>query len=65
MCEPIPELELEEFVEGEVGEPVEIETPVGMLRATWLGTVSNGKDLAEAMRLMWDMAAEREAQTTE
>ena len=62
MCKPIPELELEEFVEGEVGEPVEIETPAGNIRATWLGTVSNGKELAEAMRLMWDIAAERETQ---
>jgi hypothetical protein len=63
MSKPIPELELVEFVEGEVGEPVEIETPAGTIRATWLGTVSNGKELAEAMRLMQAIAAEREAES--
>ena len=62
MSEPIPELELVELVEGEVGEPVEIEMPAGTIRATWLGTVSNGKELAEAMRLMWDIARERSAE---
>jgi hypothetical protein len=65
MSEPIPELELVEFVEGEVGEPVEIETSVGTIRATWLGTVSNGKELAEAMHLMQAIAAEREGESTE
>jgi hypothetical protein len=42
---------------------VEITTPAGTIRATWLGTVSNGKELAEAMRLMWDIATERETET--
>ena len=63
MCGPIPILELVEFEEGEVGEPVEIETPAGTIRATWLGTVSNGKELAEVMRLMQDIAREREGET--
>ena len=55
----IPQLELVEIQEGEVGEPVHIETPQGCLTATWLGTVSNGKELAEAMRLMAEIDAER------
>jgi hypothetical protein len=54
-----------EFAEGEVGEPVEIETPAGTIRATWLGTVTNGKELAEAMRLMWAIASEREGENAE
>jgi molybdopterin-binding protein len=62
MSKPITELDLVEIVEGEVGEPVEIETPTGTVTATWLGTVSNGKELSAAMKLMWDLAAEREAQ---
>jgi len=59
----VVELGLVELEAGEVGEPVVMETPAGSVRATWLGTVSNGKELAEAMRLMWDLAAEREAST--
>ena len=49
-----------EIEEGEVGEPVEIETPAGNLRATWLGKVGTGPgaiSLTEAMRLMQDIAA--------
>ena len=53
MTNPVPEFELVEMEEGEIGEPVVIETPSGEKKATWLGTVSNGKELAEAMRLMW------------
>jgi hypothetical protein len=56
-------LELVELVEGEVGEPVEIETPVGKVRATWLGTVgADGWDLTQACKLMIDMAKERSRQ---
>ena len=56
-------LQLAELVEPEVGEPVGIELPGGMtVRGTWLGRVSNGRELAEVMRLMWAIAAEREAQ---
>ena len=44
----------------EVGDPVEIELPDGAVTATWLGTVSSGKDLARAMRLMWAIAVEGE-----
>ena len=49
---PVPVLELVEFEQGEVGEMVIIDTPTAAVGATWLGTVSNGKELAEAMRLM-------------
>ena len=60
MNEPIPEFELVELVGGEVGEPVEIETPTGTIRATWLGVVGdNGWDLTQAMQLMADMERER------
>ena len=59
---PVPELQLASIEEGEVGEPVEIETAGGMLRATWLGTVSNGKELANAMRLMAEIAEERKTE---
>jgi len=60
---PVPELELTELVEGEVGEPVEIETPAGTIRATWLGPVGNGPGamtLTEAMQLMCDLEREKE-----
>jgi hypothetical protein len=62
MSNPILELDLEELTKGEVGEPVDIETPMGKIRATWLGTVSNGKELAVAMKLMWELSTERKAQ---
>ena len=64
MSNPIPELELEqvEIVKGEVGEPVHIETPQACFTATWLGSVSNGKELAEAMRLMCAIDAERKGE---
>lgn len=55
------ELEVISFEEGEVGETVRILTPVGTVRARWLGTVSNGRELAEAMRLMAAMEDERRA----
>ena len=53
------ELQLLDLEKGEVGEPVVIETPAGEIKATWLGTVSNGKELAEAMRLMAAITDER------
>jgi hypothetical protein len=53
------DLELREIERGEVGEEVTIETPAGTLKATWLGRVSNGKELARAMRLMCDIADEQ------
>ena len=45
----------------EVGEQVVIHVNpyAHNVHATWLGTVSDGKSLAAAMRLMWDLAAER------
>ena len=61
MAKPTPELELVSFYEGEVGEPVEIETPQGTIRATWLGTIGrNGWSLADACKLMAEIAKERE-----
>ena len=66
MSLPIPEYELTEFVEGEEGERVEIETPAGMIRATWLGTIGeNGWTLTDAARLMCEIVDERDAQSTE
>jgi hypothetical protein len=62
MATPIVELELVELEEGEVGEPVVIETPTATFTATWLGVVGNGPgamSLAEAMRLMADLERER------
>ncbi len=55
---PVPVLNLVEFKQGEVGEPVHIKTPAAAVSATWLGTVSNGKELAKAMRLMEAMHQE-------
>ena len=57
---PIPVLNLVEIAKGEVGETIHVETPQGCFNATWLGTVSNGKELAEAMRLMADIERERQ-----
>ena len=62
MTKPIPEFELVEIEAGEVGEPVENETQAGTIRATWLGSVSDGKELAEAMRLMIALAIERKGE---
>jgi hypothetical protein len=55
-----PSIELVQVEAGEVGELVHIDTPSGCFNATWLGTVSNGKELAEAMQLMIAIADERE-----
>jgi len=46
----------------EAGDPIVIHiNPIAHnIHATWLGVVRDGHDLACAMRLMWDMAAERE-----
>jgi hypothetical protein len=57
---PVPELPMEEIEAPEVGDDVLIDTPLVAMRATWLGKVSNGKELAEAMRLMAGIMAERE-----
>ena len=62
MSNPTREFERVEIVKGEVGEPVHIETPQGCFTATWLGTVSNGKELAEAMRLVCAIASERKVE---
>ena len=62
MSNPIPEFELVEIEKGEVGELVVIETPQGCFTATWLGSVSNGKELAEAIRLMAAIDAERKGE---
>ena len=62
MSKPRPEPELVEIEEGEVGEPVVIETPAGEIKATWLGSVSNNRELAEAVRLMAAIDAEREGE---
>jgi len=43
----------------EVGDEATIETPYVKTRATWLGVVENGHDLAAAMQLMAEMEAER------
>ncbi len=56
---PVPILPLVEFEQGEVGEKVFVMTPTVAVDATWLGTVSNGRELAEAMRLMEAMHQER------
>lgn len=59
----VSELQLTELNEPEVGAPVEIETPAGTIRATWLGKVGDGPgamSLKEAMQMMSDLAAERE-----
>jgi len=53
-------LDLVDIERGEVGEPVHIQTPAGTVKATWLGSVSNGKELARAMRLMIGIHSERE-----
>ena len=68
MSKSIPELQIDEIQEGEVGEPVEIETPASTIRAIWLGPVGTGPgamSLTEAMQLMNAIAAERQAQSAE
>ena len=60
---PLLEAQLVDFEDGEIGEPVEIETPVGKIQATWLGTVgADGWDLTKACKLMVDIANERSEQ---
>ena len=65
MSKLIPELELTEFVEGEIGEDCRVETPMGTVRAVWLGTAGeNGWTLTDAIGLMCEIVDEREAQIT-
>lgn len=52
-------LVIEEIEEPEIGEEIEISTPGGEFSATWLGSVSNGKELAAAMRLAAAICEER------
>lgn len=60
---PCAVLKLHRMDEPEIGDPIIVDVPGTDLqfRATWLGRVGNGKELAEAMRLMADMVAERTA----
>ena len=60
----VPVLASQNTILPEVGEPLHIHLTDGRaLTATYLGVVSDGKSLARAMRLMWDIAREREAAT--
>jgi hypothetical protein len=53
-----------EQIEPEVGEPTDIVTTKGTIRAIWLGTIGeNGWNLTKAMRLMVNMEREREDET--
>jgi hypothetical protein len=47
----------------DVGDQVDVELPIGevAVRCTWLGTVSNGKELGRACKLMTAIADELRA----
>ena len=52
---------VEVYVPAKVGDEARIETPAGTVKAVWLGTVSDGKELAAAMRRMAQISQERQA----
>lgn len=58
------ELTYSELEAPEVGDPVDIEVGALRIRATWLGTVGNAKELGQAMRLMAELEKERQANET-